>query len=463
MARTSKSKSIVLAPDGATTDRDPLVMKPIAGGKVVSFAEFRRWGELGEQAVRVVTRHMTAFCSLQGAKTALRTRFKLIDEECDKANLPSPRTPAELSPQVALAVVARLLEMPNWNRVNRQARSHEAYLMFQQLLPEKLAVQRRRGGVPSSQRRRWKTFKDEELDILSNIARRCIGDFLENRKWVERFKRRSRDWDLTGKLDSREKCIAYWLHVLEGKPIRRDHLESSGHRKFTTVLTAHGTSQNELYRLIYPSCEDAIPFIILLEKIFGLNLRGILDLETNCIGTAGNRDVIKYRKPRGAGDQVTPPVSSILFDEARWLINTYLELTKELRKLAHPELQKFLWLGLKRRQGNGPPVGVLQFGNSSFHRTLIQWCKKNGLPDTAMAAFTSRVRKHTVQEAYKEIAETTLQSQLDGIAAAKTRLNDKEGLLRCYAFNLVTEEDAVRAIKSVEKNLLQKLSNYGVQ
>jgi nitrate reductase NapE component len=469
MSRTSKAKARIFGSGGIAEKWDPFLVRS-TNGRIVDFSFMRARGKLGESVVRTLTAKQVALASHMKSRSFARFFFEVLDERCEAAGIQPPTSQEEIDLNLATSIIEAIKHHPDRTAGDRADNWSKAYTLLQKLTNNRLPT-RRRHARATKRRRGWKTYSDEDVETLVREARLCIDELLVRQAEIAALREKYRTWDFRVRPSNKEELIAFWIIELGAVPLTAIALRKMGYSWFVWALQTRGLNLFKLHRHVHPSAEDAIPFIILLEHIFGLNQRGVLDLELDCIGVVDGRPSVRNNKPRSGGVQFTPEVSTEAFEEAKWLINTFIEISAAARLLATTEEKCRVWVVVQRNGRFGRLARANSFirameydnsGASTFYLGLERWAKERGLPAGIIGALNHRMRKHSIRIAYNDVAGNDQESQHAGVKAARLQVNDRDGLLGCYALNLVPEVGAIRVFSAIESILMQQLHSYGI-
>ena len=147
---------------------------------------------------------------------------------------------------------------------------------------------------------------------------------------------------------------------------------------------ADGIPAIDLYRLLYPSLQDIMPFFVLLVDALAANVDSAANLQTKRIKNienplTGPRLQIMLSKPRAGGD--LPPYHVALGDElsVAWVIKSVIELTAELRKVTPESRRGLLFIGAYYAR-----VSLMTGGTRAF--AIRSWISKHCLPSFKLNA-----------------------------------------------------------------------------
>jgi len=130
----------------------------------------------------------------------------------------------------------------------------------------------------------------------------------------------------------------------------------------------------EAFLSFYPSREDIIPFVIMLQIKTGLNLDSILQLERDCIvgkGVSANYERVRYKKGRGSYEVMERSFNAKGLFSPIGLINAVLYITDRLDNQVSSEDKNLLFLAVSpKSRGKDENVRALVGPNTnSYHAT----------------------------------------------------------------------------------------------
>jgi hypothetical protein len=463
MSRPKSSDAIVLGltMDAGVAPIDPWEMRVPETDKIIDCSELKPWEALGEEAIRIKRLRIKAVSTHERGLEELREIFRALAEHCDSSRCPRPLSTDQLTEQMVAGTLNLIATKASCSVETRAERAATASALFRKLVKKRIPVPEFR--PPHKRSRIPKTIKTLDAERIIELAKEDIirihsritaGEAMFNQP-APPFGRRSEM--------SKSDMFSYWMHNLHGLPQSKQSIIEAEGRWFSAAAIRLKFNLFEMNELLYPTILDAIPFMLMLTKLRGLNVRGVLDQKTNSLINGTLRVV----KKRGNDDDILMALSAEVLAEVEWVRNIWLGVTERGRKLAKPEDQEWFWLVLRGKDTEDGLIRPWHYylgGKSILLKAIREWCDQRGISREVSGSLMGKLRKHAGSVVYKTAAagDRSIAGQVHAIREAKQFLHHKDETPACYPLSFVSVFDVVHAINSSGLRVKDKLASYGV-
>jgi hypothetical protein len=464
MSRPKSGDAFVLSPasDQSHPSDDVWEMRVPKTQEVVDCSEFKVWGALGMDAIRIRRRQAASLSTLVCARQELRDIFKLLLEFCDDAKCPRPTTADQLTAPIVAGTLKLIETKESWSAETRALIGNEASRLFRKIVRFGVSVPRVR--APHARSINPRTISSVDAEAIFAAARADIFRIRDRILTAEAAFAVTKVVPPLSVKMSKEAIFAFWVTKMKGIPQTLAMiLKTKGGYFFHTKILSHGMNIFDMNRMLYPSLVDSVPFILLLTGKYGLNVRGALDLKTNSL----HNGILTVVKKRGDGSDKHIELSEFEVREVKEIIDIWLKISRRGRALLKKEDKIWLWtvlLGKHMGKGLIIPWRYSIDHQRALHRVTRDWCDDRGIARDVGGALMGKLRKHAGSVVYKAAVAVkgSISRQIDALNEVTDFLQHEGDTPACYLLSLITDDEVALAINASDRRLQTRLQAHGV-